>query len=137
ISTVQKRGYVVKESREGVERKYNLFQLKDNTVHKFQETEITGAEKNKLFPTNTAMIVNDFLVEHFPDITDYSFTSEIEQEFDENATGKLQWKKMIDNFYKPFRKKVKTTEKVERSATGRIRELGRDPVTGKNIYAKL
>lgn len=137
ISTVQKRGYVVKESREGVERKYNLFQLKDNTVHKFQETEITGAEKNKLFPTNTAMIVNDFLVEHFPDITDYSFTSEIEQEFDEIATGKLQWKKMIDNFYKPFRKKVKTTEKVERSATGRIRELGRDPVTGKNIYAKL
>lgn len=137
ISTIQKRGYVVKESREGTERKYNVFKLQDNKVTKNEESEITGAEKNKLFPTNTAMIVNDFLVEHFPDITDYSFTSEIEQEFDEIAMGKLKWKKMIDNFYKPFRKKVKTTEKVERSSTGRIRELGVDPKTGKNVYAKL
>lgn len=61
-------------------------------------------QKNKLFPTNTAMVVNDFLVEHFPDITDYSFTSEIELEFDEIAAGKLEWRKMIDNFYKPFHK---------------------------------
>lgn len=137
ISTIQKRGYVVKESREGVERNYNLFILKDDEVIKNQETEITGAEKNKLFPTNTAMIVNDFLVEHFPDVTDYSFTSEIEQEFDEIANGKLDWKKMIDNFYKPFSKKVKTTEKVERSSVGRSRELGVDPKTGKNVYAKL
>lgn len=137
ITTVQKRGYVVKEIREGVERAYNVFTLKDNTIDKKQDTEITGAEKNKLFPTNTAMVVNDFLVEHFPDITDYSFTSEIEQEFDEIASGKLEWQKMIDGFYRPFRKKVTSTEKIERSSVGKSRELGVDPKTGKNVYAKL
>ncbi|MGC1243296.1 MAG: type I DNA topoisomerase [Chryseosolibacter sp.] len=137
ITTVQKRGYVVKEIREGVERKYNVFTLKDDNVVKREDSEITGAEKNKLFPTNTAMVVNDFLVEHFPDITDYSFTSEIEQEFDEIAAGKLKWKKMIADFYKPFHKKVATTEKVERSSVGKSRELGMDAKTGKNVYAKL
>lgn len=137
ISTVQKRGYVVKEIREGVERQYNVFTLENDAVSKVVETEITGAEKNKLFPTNTAMIVTDFLVEHFPDVTDFSFTSEIEQEFDEIASGKLDWKKMIGNFYKPFHKKVTTTEKVERSSVGKSRELGTDPKTGKNVYAKL
>lgn len=137
ITTVQKRGYVVKEMREGVERKYNVLTLKDNVVNTVQDTEITGAEKNKLFPTNTAMIVNDFLVEHFPDITDFSFTSAIEQEFDEIASGKLHWRKMIDQFYLPFSKKVKITEQVERSSVGKSRELGVDPKTGKNVYAKL
>jgi DNA topoisomerase-1 len=137
ITTVQKRGYVVKEMREGVERKYNVFTLKSDTVSKALETEITGAEKNKLFPTNTAMVVTDFLVEHFPDVTDFSFTSEIEQEFDEIASGKLNWKKMIDNFYQPFHKKVSSTEKIERSSVGKARELGTDPKTGKNVYAKL
>lgn len=137
ISTIQKRGYIVKESREGVERIYNVFTLKDDRLDRRQETEITGAEKNKLFPTNTAMVVNDFLVEHFPDVTDYSFTSEIEQEFDEIASGKLEWKKMIDDFYNPFHKKVSKTEKVERSAVSKNRELGVDPKTGKNVYAKL
>jgi DNA topoisomerase I len=137
ITTIQKRGYVVKEIREGVERRYNVYTLKDNQVTKRVDSEITGAEKNKLFPTNTAMIVNDFLVEHFPDITDYSFTSDIEQEFDEIANGKLQWKKMIANFYKPFHKKVAITEKVERSTVGKSKELGVDPKTGKNVYAKL
>ena len=137
ISTVQKRGYVVKEAREGVERKFKVLTLKDDTISNVEDTEITGAEKNKLFPTNTAMVVNDFLVDHFPDITDFSFTSEIEQEFDEIASGKLNWKKMIGDFYLPFHKKVAATEKVERSSVGKSRELGVDPKTGKNVYAKL
>jgi DNA topoisomerase-1 len=137
ITTVQKRGYVVKEIREGVERKYNVFTLKNDNIAKAEDTEITGAEKNKLFPTNTAMVVTDFLVEHFPDVTDFSFTSEIEQEFDEIASGKLDWKKMIDNFYQPFHKKVSTTEKIERSSVGKSRELGVDEKTGKTVYAKL
>lgn len=137
ITTVQKRGYVAKEIREGVERKFNVFTLRNNAVEKAVDSEITGAEKNKLFPTNTAMIVNDFLVDHFPDVTDFSFTSEIEQEFDEIASGKLEWRKMIDNFYHPFHKKVEETEKVERSSVGKSRELGVDPKTGKNVYAKL
>jgi DNA topoisomerase-1 len=137
ITTVQKRGYVVKEIREGVERKFSVFTLKNNSVEKAEDSEITGAEKNKLFPTNTAMIVNDFLVDHFPDITDFSFTSDIEQEFDEIANGKLEWRKMIDNFYQPFHKKVAKTEKVERSSVGKSRELGVDAKTGKTVYAKL
>jgi DNA topoisomerase I len=137
ISTIQKRGYVVKENREGVEREYNVFKLASDKITKNKETEITGAEKNKLFPTNIAMVVNDFLVDHFPDITDYSFTSEIEEEFDEIATGKLEWHKMIHDFYSPFHKKVKKTEQVERSAVSKNRELGVDPKTGKNVYAKL
>jgi DNA topoisomerase I len=137
ITTVQKRGYVVKESREGVERKFTVLTLQNNAMAKTEDSEITGAEKNKLFPTNVAMVVTDFLVEHFPDVTDFSFTSEIEQEFDEIASGKLDWKKMIGNFYKPFHKKVSVTEKVERSSVGKSRELGVDPKTGKNVYAKL
>ena len=137
ITTIQKRGYVVKEAREGVERKYKVLTLKNDTITNVEDTEITGAEKNKLFPTNTAMVVNDFLVDHFPDITDFSFTSEIEQEFDEIASGKLDWKKMIGDFYRPFHKKVSATEKVERSSVGKARELGVDPKTGKNVYAKL
>ena len=137
ITTIQKRNYVVKEAREGKERNYKLLTLKSDAVAVESLAEITGAEKNKLFPTNTAMVVNDFLVDNFPDITDFSFTSEIEQEFDEIATGKLDWKKMLDNFYKPFHKKVKSTEQIERSSAGKNRELGVDPKTGKNVYAKL
>ncbi len=137
ITTIQKREYVVKEVREGRERNYKVLTLKDDNISQELLTEITGAEKNKLFPTNTAMVVNDFLVEHFPDVTDFSFTSEIEQEFDEIATGKLEWRKMIDDFYKPFHKKVKSTELIERSSAGKNREIGVDPKTGKNVYVKL
>jgi DNA topoisomerase-1 len=137
ITTIQKREYVVKEVREGRERNYKVLTLKDDRITEELLTEITGAEKNKLFPTNTAMVVNDFLVEHFPDVTDFSFTSSVEQEFDEIAAGKLEWKKMIDTFYRPFHKKVQATELVERSAAGKNREVGIDPKSGKNVYVKL
>lgn len=138
ISTIQKRGYVVKESREGEERKYKSYVLSNDTLTPRTDTEITGAEKNKLFPTNIAMVVNDFLVEHFPDITNYSFTAEIEQEFDEIANGKIKWQKMIADFYRPFHKTVSKTELVERSSVqNKNRELGVDPKTGKKVYAKL
>lgn len=138
ISTIQKRGYVVKESREGEERKYKSYVLSNDTLSSRIDSEITGAEKNKLFPTNIAMVVNDFLVEHFPDITNYSFTAEIEQEFDEIANGKVKWQKMIADFYRPFHKTVSKTELVERSSVqNKNRELGVDPKTGKKVYAKL
>ncbi|MBX7126780.1 MAG: type I DNA topoisomerase [Cyclobacteriaceae bacterium] len=138
ISTIQKRGYVVKENREGVERKYLVYQLAGKKITQSTESEITGAEKAKLFPTNMAMIVTDFLVEHFPDITDYSFTATIEQEFDEIASGKVKWQKMLAGFYKPFHKTVSKTEKVERSSvSNKSRELGIDPASGQKIYAKL
>ncbi|MEQ9414486.1 MAG: type I DNA topoisomerase, partial [Cyclobacteriaceae bacterium] len=138
ITTVQKRGYVVKEAREGTERNYQVITLSKDKVETKTAQEITGAEKNKLFPTNTAMIVNDFLVEHFPNITNYSFTAEIEEDFDEIASGKLKWQEMIDQFYKPFHSTVEETEKVERSSVAnKARELGVDPKTGLNVYAKL
>jgi DNA topoisomerase-1 len=138
ISTIQKRGYVVKEAREGKERKFKVFSLADDKVTGKDDSEITGAEKNKLFPTNIAMVVNDFLVEHFPDVTDYSFTANIEQEFDEIASGKVKWQKMIADFYKPFHKTVTKTELVERSSVqNKNRELGIDPKSGKKVYAKL
>lgn len=138
ITTVQKRGYVVKESREGTERNYQVITLQKDKVETKTAQEITGAEKNKLFPTNTAMIVNDFLVEHFPNITNYSFTAEIEEDFDEIASGKLGWQEMIDQFYKPFHSTVEKTEKVERSSvSNKVKELGVDPKTGLNVYAKL
>ena len=138
ISTIQKRGYVLKENREGVERRYKVLSLKDNSITPKEEREITGAEKAKLFPTNIAMIVNDFLVDHFPDITNYSFTADIEREFDEIANGKLKWQKMIEQFYTPFHKIVTKTELVERSSVqNKNKELGVDPKTGKNVYAKL
>lgn len=138
ISTIQKREYVIKESRDGVDRKYRTLHLIADQIGAKDESEITGSEKNKLFPTNIAMIVNDFLVEHFPDITNYSFTAEIEQEFDEIANGKLEWHKMIDEFYKPFHKTVTKTEQVERSSVqNKSKELGVDPKTKLNVYAKL
>ena len=137
ISTIQKRGYVEKESRPGRERKYKEIVLKDGDIQNTDKEEITGAEKNKLFPTNTAMVVNDFLVTHFPDVTDYSFTAEVEKELDDIADGNFSWDNMIDVFYGKFHPKVESTENIERSQVGSSREIGVDPATGKNVYAKL
>ncbi|MCV9386766.1 type I DNA topoisomerase [Reichenbachiella ulvae] len=137
ISTIQKRNYVVKEARDGHERKYKEIILKGGKVENTENTEITGAEKNKLFPTNTAMVVNDFLVDHFPNVIDYSFTAKVEKEFDEISHGTKTWNGMIESFYGDFHKKVETTEKIERSEVGSTRELGNDPKTGLPIYARL
>ncbi|RJE74231.1 type I DNA topoisomerase [Reichenbachiella sp. MSK19-1] len=137
ISTVQKRNYVIKEARDGHERKYKEIILKSNKVKTTENTEITGAEKNKLFPTNTAMVVNDFLVEHFPNVIDFSFTANVEKEFDEISNGTKTWNSMIAAFYGDFHSKVETTEKIERSEIGTTRELGNDPKTGLPIYARL
>ncbi|HEY8402927.1 MAG TPA: type I DNA topoisomerase [Cytophagaceae bacterium] len=137
ISTIQKRGYVIKENREGKERNYRELVLSKNTIQKLDKKEITGQEKAKLFPTDVAMIVNDFLVQHFPNITDYSFTATVEKEFDEIASGKIQWDKMLANFYGAFHKKVEKTESVDRASVGTSRELGVDPVTGEKVIARL
>lgn len=136
ISTVQKRGYVVKEARDGKERKYAKLELKDGALNESVLTEITGAEKNKLFPTDIGMVVNDFLNQHFSDIMNYGFTASVEKEFDEIAQGMTSWVKMIDGFYKPFHKTVnKTLEEAER-ATGE-RELGVDPKSGKKLIVRM
>lgn len=136
ISTVQKRGYVVKEERLGKERTYAQLQLKDENIKENTLKENTGAEKNKLSPTDTGVVVNDFLVEYFSNILDYNFTAEIEKEFDEIADGKLEWHKMIADFYKPFHKNVETTTETSDRATG-IRDLGTDPKTGRKLIVRL
>ena len=134
ISTIVKRNYVVKESREGKPRAFQQIVLNESGLNSSTETENSGVEKNKLFPTDIGMIVNDFLVEHFGDIIDYSFTANVEEEFDKIATGQNDWEKMIDNFYHPFHEKVEKTADVERPQG---RELGVDPKTGKKVFARL
>ena len=99
-------------------------------------TEITGAEKGKLFPDNIGMLVNDFLVEHFAEILDFNFTASVEKEFDEIADGKANWTDMIKRFYKPFHEKVEATlAKKEVAKPERL--LGTDPATGKPVYTRM
>lgn len=136
ISTIQKRGYVVKESREGKERSYYLLSLKDDQVSKEEKTEITGAEKKKMFPTDIGMVVNDFLVEYFTDVLNYNFTADVEEQFDKIAEGELDWKKMLAKFYKKFHPTVESALENATKATGE-RELGIDPKTGKKVFAKI
>ncbi|HBF87477.1 MAG TPA: type I DNA topoisomerase [Bacteroidales bacterium] len=135
ISTIQNRGYVVKENRDGYERSATIITLKNDKISEKIKTEKYGYEKGKMFPSDIGMIVNDFLVEYFKDILDYNFTAKVEKEFDEIADGNVEWKKMIDSFYKPFHLKIADTE--ANSERGRAeRMLGLDPKSGKNVYAK-
>jgi DNA topoisomerase-1 len=136
ISTIQKRGYVEKRDKEGIQRKYNVFTLSDNKISKKTETENTGAEKGKLFPTDLGLVVTDFLKQHFDDIMDYQFTARIEGEFDEVANGKMRWNKMIDDFYNPFKKDVDNTIETAQRISGE-REVGTDPSTGKPVIARM
>src|SRR5215510_13237382 len=136
ISTVQKRGYVVKEERQGKERNYFVLTLKNNKISEQTKTETTGADKNKLFPTDIGMVVNDFLLTNFPLIMDYQFTATVEEEFDVIADGKLEWHKMIKDFYKPFHKTVETTLKESERASGE-RILGKDPASGMTLLVRV
>ena len=136
ISTILKRGYVEKRDKEGVKRDFRVLGLADNNVTAKTEQEITGAEKSKLFPTDLGLVVTDFLMQHFDDVMDYGFTARIEEEFDEIATGKVKWNKMVDDFYLPFKKDVENTMENAERISGE-RELGIDPVTGKKVIARM
>jgi len=136
ISTIQNRGYVLKEDRPGKERKYIVLSLNNKEIKKKESKEIRGIEKAKLFPDNIGMIVNDFLIEHFKNILDYNFTAKVEKDFDHIAEGKVEWKNMIDVFYKPFHKQVETTLEVSDYTKGE-RELGIDPESGKPVIARM
>jgi DNA topoisomerase-1 len=136
ISTIQKREYVEKRDKEGTQRPYRILALKDDHISKRESSEITGAEKSKLFPTDLGLVVTDFLKQYFDDIMDYGFTAKIEEEFDEVAEGKLQWNEMLEEFYKPFKKDVDNTlETAERAKGERI--LGTDPESGKPVIARM
>lgn len=136
ISTIQKREYVVKESREGEERKFEVMTLKGADLSKKVQSEITGAEKNKLFPSDIGKVVTDFLVEHFSQIMDYGFTAAVEKEFDDIAQGQKKWNDMIDAFYHPFHKEVDKSLDIKGKVTGE-RLLGLHPETGKKVVAKI
>ena len=136
ISTIQNRGYVVKEDRDGKKRDFLVLSLNNGSVGKQKKTEITGAEKAKLFPTDIGEVVNDFLVEHFKGIVDFNFTAKVEKQFDEIAQGLQEWTAMLHSFYKPFHNEVENTIENADRATGE-RLLGTDPETGKNVYTKV
>jgi len=136
ISTIQNRGYVIKEDREGKQRAFTSIVLAGGQVSKQLKTEMTGAEKAKLLPTDIGEVVNDFLVEHFKDIVNFNFTAKVEKEFDEIAQGLQEWTKMLHSFYTPFHQEVETTLETADRANGE-RLLGIDPVSGKNVYAKV
>ncbi len=130
------RGYVVRDTRDGIERAYRLLTLKNNAVIGEDKKEIVGAEKNKLFPTDTGMLVTDFLAQHFTDIMDYNFTANVEQEFDVIAEGKTKWAKMLGDFYHPFHEHLlKIREEADRVSGERI--LGKDPETGFTVLTRM
>ncbi len=136
ISTIQQRGYVMKEERAGKERKYHVIHLEKGNIKETVNTEITGAEKGKLFPDNIGMMVNDFLVSNFSEILDFNFTASVEKDFDEIAEGKANWTDMIKQFYKPFHEKIEASL-ASKEYVKPERVLGTDPVSGKNVYARL
>lgn len=132
----EERGYVVKESRPGVERKYRYLVLKDGRIAQETKTEITGATTNRLYPSDIGMVVTDFLSEHFNQIMNYSFTAKVEEKLDEIASDGQHWKKMIREFYFPFHETVdKTLETAERAKGKRV--LGQDPATGHSVIAQM
>lgn len=136
ITTVQNRGYVVKEDRAGTERPFTELILSEKKITEKNKTEQTGAEKSKLFPTDIGMVVTDFLMKYFDLIMDYNFTAKVELEFDEIADGQLVWNTMIRSFYDPFHAKVEGALNEAERANG-VRILGIDPTSGKELSVRI
>lgn len=136
ITTVITRGYVEKDSREGVPRDYGVMTLAGGKIKSATKSEKVGSESKKLFPTDIGMVVTDFLAAHFPTVLSYDFTAKVEEKFDDIADGKTQWQKMIGDFYKPFHTAVDTATNDSEYARSE-REVGVDPVTGKTITARV
>jgi DNA topoisomerase-1 len=137
ITTIMKRNYVEKREKEGIKRIYQILSLNPKDEIKTESaSEITGAEKNKLSPTDLGLVVTDFLKLHFEKVMDFGFTAKIEGQFDEIADGKLKWSKMLANFYQPFHETIEHTLETAERAKGE-RELGFDPVSGKKLIARM
>lgn len=137
ISTIQDREYIVKGEVEGTEREVIQFSLKNNEVKREVQTEIAGADRNKLLPTPVGELVTDFLVKYFPNIVDFDFTAQAEGELDDIAEGKEPWRTMIERFYGPFHKTIAAAETLSRQEVSQAREIGKHPKTGKPIFARL
>ena len=139
ISTIQQREYVERGDRPGIERAYNTLtlSLKSGKITDKEKTEIVGAEKGKLLPTDIGIVVNDFLTEHFPDILNYNFTAQVESKFDEVAEGKIEWNKSIDDFYKLFHPVVEDALSLRLEHRVGERQLGTDPKSGRPVSVKI
>lgn len=137
IQTIQNREYVVKGDKEGVERAYTVVSLSKGKIEDAEKTETVGADRNKLMPTDIGTVVNDFLMEYFPDVLDYNFTASVEKEFDSVAEGELVWTKAIDKFYKIFHPIVEATAAVKTEHKVGERELGIDPKSGNPVFVKI
>ena len=137
ISTIQQREYVVKGDRPGEERKYDVIKLSKGKVTETQKTEMAGSDKGKLLPTDTGIVVNDYLTEYFPQIMDYNFTANIEKQFDEVAEGNIEWKSLMADFYKHFHPMVDNAISVKTEHKVGERILGNDPATGKVVSVKI
>ena len=136
ISTIQKRQYVEKSELEGTERKYIRLSMEKGQIQTEDLSEVTGADKGKLMPTDIGSVVNDFLVEHFMKVLDYNFTAKVEEQFDEIADGKEKWEQMIDDFYSDFHPHLKEVEETSERAKGE-RLLGTDPESGRPVFARI
>lgn len=137
IQTIQNREYVIRGDKPGEERSYNIITYKSGKIKDVTKTEIAGADRNKLMPTDIGIVVNDFLMEHFPGILDYNFTASVEKEFDAVAEGDLLWTKAIDTFYKVFHPIVEATSAIKTEHRVGERELGIDPESGKPVFVKI
>ena len=137
ISTIQQREYVQKGDRKGEERKYAVDSLLGLKITSKTKKEMAGADKGKLIPTDIGIVVNDFLMENFPDIMDYNFTAKVEQEFDKIAEGKAEWNKEMKTFYQSFEPEVEKVMNARSEHKAGERELGLDPVSGKPVFVKI
>ena len=137
IQTIQNREYVVKGDKEGTERTYSVVSLSKGKIKETEKTEIVGADRNKLMPTDIGTVVNDFLMEYFPDVLDYNFTASVEKEFDSVAEGELIWTEAIDKFYKIFHPIVEATAAVKTEHKVGERQLGIDPKSGNPVFVKI
>ena len=137
ISTIQQREYVHKGDHKGEERQYTVDTLKDGAITQATRTEMAGSDKGKLLPTDIGIVVNDFLMEHFPGIMDYNFTAKVEQKFDEIAEGQEQWTDMMKHFYHDFEPVVEQAINTRSEHKAGERELGTDPKTGKPVFVKI
>lgn len=137
ISTIQQRGYVEKGNKSGETRKYNILTLKSGKITAKEGSENVGAEKAKLLPTDIGIVVNDFLLEFFPEIMDYNFTATVEKDFDEIADGKREWSELISEFYKEFEPKIEEIVQTKNEHKVGERILGNDPKSGKPVSVKI
>ena len=137
IQTIQNREYVIKGDKEGIERTYSILTLNKKGIQESTKTEMVGADRNKLMPTDIGIVVNDFLMEYFQLVMDYNFTAKVEKEFDAIAEGEENWTKVIDNFYQAFHPVVEQTAAIRTEHKVGERQLGIDPKSGKPVFVKI